>query len=188
LISKAGLYLDAAETFWQQWVVGYDPGHQGTLADRVEQAVVRLGVGWFDPLSGVEWQWWTRTKTWMQRFGLRTFLILLLATWIGFALPRLNRSWRMRQRVQRARRGEASVADATVLYERMLQVVKRQGYQKPAWFTPSEFARSLAATHLGRVVEEFTAAYNALRFGGQTAAAPRLSTLLDELERSARRP
>jgi hypothetical protein len=94
----------------------------------------------------------------------------------------------MRQRVQRARRGEASVADATVLYERMLQVVKRQGYQKPAWFTPSEFARSLAATHLGRVVEEFTAAYNALRFGGQTAAAPRLSTLLDELERSARRP
>jgi hypothetical protein len=54
LFSKAELYLDAAETFWQQWVVGYDPNHQGTLADRIEQTARRLGIGWFDSLSGVE--------------------------------------------------------------------------------------------------------------------------------------
>jgi hypothetical protein len=32
-------------------------------------------------------------------------------------------------------------------------------------------------------VGEFTAAYNALRFGGRADAAPRLSILLEELER-----
>jgi hypothetical protein len=51
-----------------------------------------------------------------------------------------------------------------------------------------EFARSLPATQLGHTVEEFTSVYNALRFGGRTEAAPRLSTLLDELERPGRRP
>ena len=43
---------------------------------------------------------------------------------------------RMRRRVERVRRGEASGADATLLYQRMLQVLRRQGYQKPVWFTP----------------------------------------------------
>jgi len=99
----------------------------------------------------------------------------------------LWRTLRMRRRVQRVRRGEASGADATLLYERMLQVLRRRGYQKPVWFTPMEFARSLPATPMGRAVEEFTAAYNAVRYGGRGDAAPRLSALLDELERAPKR-
>jgi hypothetical protein len=95
---------------------------------------------------------------------------------------------RMRRRVERVRRGEGSGADATLLYERMLQVVRRQGYQKPVWFTPVEFARSLPATHMGRTVEEFTNAYNAVRFGNRREAAPRLSALLDDLERPRKKP
>jgi hypothetical protein len=35
---------------------------------------------------------------------------------------------------------------------------------------------------LGEAVQEFTATYNALRFGGHTDAAPRLSLLLDRME------
>ena len=96
--------------------------------------------------------------------------------------PPLLRVLHIRHRVQRLRRGEASVADATLLYERMLQIARRHGYQKPAWFTPAEFAASLAGSPLGIPVREFTAAYNALRFGGRTEIAPRLSMLLDELE------
>jgi hypothetical protein len=37
---------------------------------------------------------------------------------------------------------------------------------------------------LGDAVDEFTAGYNAWRFGGRVEAAPRLSALLDELERA----
>jgi hypothetical protein len=35
---------------------------------------------------------------------------------------------------------------------------------------------------MGMLVLQFTSAYNALRFGGQADAAPRLSVLLEELE------
>jgi hypothetical protein len=70
----------------------------------------------------------------------------------------------------------------------MLRALKRQGYQKPPWFTPAEFAASLPATPLGATVVEFTGIYNSLRFGGRTEEAPRLSALLDELEQRNRRP
>ena len=70
----------------------------------------------------------------------------------------------------------------------MLYVLRRHGYHKPAWFTPAEFAASLPHGGLGSAVTEFTTTYNALRFGGRTEAAPRLSILLDELDRRDRRP
>ena len=101
----------------------------------------------------------------------------------GFAAGPLVRLMRMRQRVERVRRGQARVVDATLLYQRMLHILKRRGYQKPAWFTPAEFAASLPRSPLGDSVGEFTGTYNALRFGGHTEAAPRLSILLDRMER-----
>ncbi|MBZ5726895.1 MAG: DUF3488 and transglutaminase-like domain-containing protein [Acidobacteriia bacterium] len=182
LFSSLGLYLDAAETFWQRWVVGYDPGRQGTLAYQIERAS-RLGLRWFDAIAGTRPDWDTRAAAWLQRFGLRLLWVLLAACWIWGGLPRLVRLLRVQQRVRRVRRGQASVADATLLYERMLHVLKRRGYQKPAWFTPAEFASSLDRAPLRMAVGEFTATYNALRFGGRTEVAPRLSLLLDELER-----
>jgi transglutaminase-like putative cysteine protease len=182
LLSKAGLYVDAAETFWQQWVVGYDPNHQGSLADRVEKVVRGLGIGWVDALSGTGSDWVARAKDWTRRFGLPLAAMLVIGYGIWILAPPAYRALQMRRRVERVRRGQASVADATLLYARMLQVVERQGYQKPVWFTPIEFARSLPATNMGRAVLEFTGAYNALRFGGQMEAAPRMSALLDELE------
>jgi hypothetical protein len=92
------------------------------------------------------------------------------------------RLMRIRHRVARVRRGQASIADATLLYQRMLYILKRRGYQKPPWFTPSEFAASLPPSQLGASVGEFTATYNALRFGGHTEAASMLSILLDRME------
>jgi hypothetical protein len=90
----------------------------------------------------------------------------------------------MRRRVRRVRRGQAAAGDAALLYRRMLQVLKRRGYQKPPWFTPLEFAASLPRTPLGSTAGEFTAAYNAWRFGGRRELAPRLTALLEELEGS----
>jgi len=183
LFSKFGLYMDAAETFWQQWVVGYDPDHQGTLTDRVERTVRRLGVGWSDSLTGAGALWMGQVKGWLRRFGTAAVVIVLLAYWLWSSGPGMWRALGMRRRVKRVRRGEVNGADATLLYERMLHVMRRRGYQKPVWFTPLEFARSLPVSPMGRTVEEFTAAYNAVRYGGRSDAAPRLSTLLDELER-----
>jgi hypothetical protein len=83
---------------------------------------------------------------------------------------------------RRLRRGEASVADATVLYERMLELLARLGYQKPAWYTANEFASTLPNGDLRLLVFEFSRAYNAVRFGGRSDAAPELTRLLELLE------
>jgi hypothetical protein len=185
LFTRLALYLDATETFWQEWVVTYDIARQGTLAYRMEQSAHRLGIRWFDAVLAVRSGWNTFVSGGARRFGIPVaggvamfFLLWLL----GRPLIRLLR---MRQRVERVRRGEASVADATLLYQRMLEILGKRGYQKPPWFTPTEFAASLPRTGLGVAVAEFTATYNALRFGGHTDAAPRLSILFEEMERAA---
>jgi hypothetical protein len=185
LAARFGLYLDAAETFWRQWVVGYDAGAQGSLGDRFEQRARRLGLAWFDSLSSLGGGWNTAAAlAWARRFGLRAAIVAAMAVWIWFLAPALVRLLRMRRRVERVRRGDASRGDATLLYERMLAILKRRGYQKPAWFTPAEFAASLADSPMAAGVREFTAAYNALRFGGRTEVAPRLSALLDEMDQA----
>ncbi len=186
-LTKIGLYLDAAETFWQQWIVGYDSGQQGSLMDKLERGARGLGIRWFDVLTVFGSGWDARVAAWFKRWYMPVLVVLLVAVWLWLAGPPLVRLLRIRRRVERVRRGQASVADATLLYRRMLHVVKRHGYHKPSWFTPAEFAGSLPPGGLGSAVTEFTAAYNAMRFGGRTEVAPRLSVLLDQLERRERR-
>jgi transglutaminase-like putative cysteine protease len=186
LLTKLALYADAIETFWQEWVVSYDLGHQATLADKMQQNGRRMGLHWLDRTMDLAAYWKPRVESWLGSYGLLALLGLAAGALGGWSGPKLWRVWRMRLGVRRLRRGEASVADATLLYHRMLKLLKRRGYQKPAWFTPYEFASSLPASELGMLVTRFTSAYNALRFGGQAEAAPRLSALLEELERQGR--
>jgi hypothetical protein len=163
--------------------VSYDPGHQGTLADKLQQGAGRLGIRWFDSLSGAESSWAQHLNAWFKLYGARILVLVLLGCFLWRFGPPLVRMLRIRRRVDQVRRGHASVADATLLYARMLQILKRRGFSKPLWFTPAEFAASLPATTLAARVAEFTTTYNALRFGGRTEVAPHLSALLDELDR-----
>ena len=182
LLARAGLYLDAAQTFWQEWVLGYDEGRQGALADRTEQGARRVGIRWYDALAAVQSGWKTYSRAVTRTAVVRAAIIAAVVLWAWLVGPPLVRLLRMRRRVDRVRRGQASVGDATLLYERMLRILRRRGFQKPAWFTPAEFANSLPPGPVGAAVGEFTAAYNAMRFGGRTGVAPRLSLLLDTLE------
>jgi len=67
------------------------------------------------------------------------------------------------------------------MYERMLHMLRRRGFQRLAWQSPAEFARLLPASPLASLVEEFTRAYNELRFGGRRSAAARLAALLAQI-------
>jgi transglutaminase-like putative cysteine protease len=181
LLTKLALYADAVETFWQEWVVSYDLGHQATLADRMEQASRRVSLRWLDRVFDTGGNW-TSARQWLVRTGLWWLLAFACGVLGAWFTPKLWRMWRMRLGVWRLRRGQVSVADATLLYRRVLKLLKRRGYEKPAWLTPYEFACSLPPSETGMLVLQFTSAYNALRFGGQADAAVRLSALLEELE------
>ena len=180
LWTRAGLVLDAADQFWQDWVVGYDFERQITLAARMQESGRNLRFPWLGDCA-------PRTMEIECARAARAYVVEIL---ILFALaavailygPSLLRKLRADLRVRRAQRGEAQASDATLLYERMLRVLERRGLQKPPWLTPAEFARVLPPSELAMLVEDLTGAYNEFRFGGRRDAAPRMVRLLRRIE------
>jgi len=181
LLAKIALWMDATDTFWQDWVLRYDRSRQFILAAQLDRASRQLRLGWITGWGDTVGQWESQFAAWSKSYGLGLIILVAFAAALVFAGPRALRSLRMLHRVRRVREGQASAGDATVLYERMLDVLRSRGFQKPDWFTPREFAASLPA-ETGMLVDQFTAAYNDLRFGGRLDAAPRLTLLLEELE------
>jgi protein-glutamine gamma-glutamyltransferase len=178
LWTRAGLVLDAADQFWQDWVVGYDFERQITLASRMQESG-----------RSFRFPWWGETAAQMEKSvrAARAYAVEALGLFALAALaiiygPTLLRKLRADLRVRRAQRGEAQASDATLLYERMLRVLERRGLQKPPWLTPAEFARVLPASELAMLVEDLTGAYNQFRFGGRRDAAPRMVRLLRRIE------
>ncbi len=180
--TRLGFYADAAEVFWNDWVLNYNLDRQLQLASKMGESSRHVGVSWFDG-SGLGF-----AKAWkeLSDFAIRHAFLLL-----GMVLLALTgrvfgkdgwRWWKTRQRVLKVQRGEAEASDATLLYRRMLQVLHRRGIEKPVWLTPFEFARVVQEPELSLLVEDLTAAYNELRFGGNSDAAGRIVRLLDQLE------
>ena len=168
------MYLDAADTAWQQWVMAYKPGQQAALAFGFRNKLRALGEGGPDFVAGGMVP------------GLRWWLIALAAGAVIAIVwrvrwPRLWNQWEARRRMRKIRRGEGTANDARILYERMLESMARRGFQKPAWFTPMEFARNLPARERERI-GGFTTAYNEVRFGGDPAGTARLAQMLESMD------
>jgi len=181
LWNRAGLVLDAADQFWQDWVVGYDFERQITLAARMQNSGRNFRFAWLSELGDAA----SHVETGVNAARAYVVQILVLFALTALAIlygPSLLRKLRADLRVRRAQRGEALASDATLLYERMLRVLERRGLQKPPWLTPSEFARVLPASELAMLVEDLTGAYNEFRFGGRRDAAPRMVRLLRRIE------
>ena len=176
--TRLNWYLDAAETFWDEWVLHYDLSRQLFLASKMESSSRDLSTHGMDRLRAQASQLLANLTGWSRRHGLAALAGLALAAAAFVAVPRIRAHFRSRRRLRQAARGEAQPSDATLLYERMLSVLKKRGFQRLAWQTPAEFAGVLPASTLASLVKEFTRAYNELRFGGQPSAAARLAVLL----------
>ena len=183
LWTRLAFYADAADTFWQEWVVSYDLGRQLTLADSMEQSSRRFRLDWLDWAGGPVMRWESQTRAWLQRYALQALLAFAAALGCILLGPKLWGLLRMRQQARRAQLGRASMADATVLYTRFLDMLRSKGYSKPPWFTPTEFVRSLRSPEIAAIAGQFVTAYQELRFGGKAEAAPKLFLLLEELKR-----
>ena len=180
--TRLGFYADAAEMFWQDWVLNYNLDRQLQLATRMGESSRHVGLNWFDGIGPA----FTRSRDAVLDFGKRYGLLLLGVAGFALLLQQFGHSgwrwWNARQRVLKVQRGEAEASDATLLYQRMLKVLRRRGIEKPVWLTPFEFAHVLQEPELSLLVEDLTAAYNELRFGGNAEAAGRIVGLLEELE------
>ena len=180
---RLGFYMDAADTFWQEWVLSYNLDRQLILAAQMQDSSRTYGSRWWDRARSTALDWKEAVGGWGRRYGMLTLIAAVLAGAAWRGLPRLWTWLKALARVRQAQRGAARASDATLLYARMLAVLRRQGFEKPAWITPSEFARLLPASETARQVESFTAAYNSLRFGGDRGAAFRMMQALEALQR-----
>jgi transglutaminase-like putative cysteine protease len=183
LSSRVSLFFDAAEQFWQEWVVGYDQDRQFSLASRVEESGRRFRFRW---LEGA-FAWLKDSAKAGASYAPLVVVLVALALAAGLAGPSIARWWKGWLRTRRLSRGQGQASDATLLYVRMLEMLERRGVQKPPWITPNEFARGgvqrAGPPEIAAVVEDLTTAYNEFRFGGRSDVAPRMVQLLDRLGR-----
>ncbi len=182
---RLGLYLDAAETLWQEWVVGYDLDRQLTLAFHVDQSR-RLGAPW------LERQWKRLAGAWRQAAQGGSWRALAGPAGIAAALVLAGLAVAFRRRIARALerrrtgRGPGEPADAAHeaarLYRRMLAAMHKRGVEKAAFQTAGEFATGVSPGEAAPLVAEFTAAYHALRYGQDPQQAARMALLLRRIE------
>jgi transglutaminase-like putative cysteine protease len=183
---RAALYLDAAESFWREWVISYDFSHQYIL----EKAA----------LSGTRSSL-DRTRTWARRSYARllnlvrrsqreaeqaptrwfagsagiAFLLLLLGN-----AGRIARMIRMRGLEAHPERSPDQAA--AMWYERMARYLAGRGVKKSTAQTAQEFVRVIEDERLRTRVGRFTDAYESARFGNSSDDAQRLPELYEEVE------
>jgi transglutaminase-like putative cysteine protease len=174
IATTIGYYLDAADTFWQEWVLNYDLARQFILGATIELGL--RDMAWLlNPGTPNLPQLNRRTiATYVAPVILLLLAISMLGTFGRSWLESLRSMWHYR-RIDAA---TAKPSDAAILYEHMLRIMKKRGYEKPAWFTPREFASTVGQA----AVNDFTDSYNSLRYGGDPSAAERMKQILQELD------
>jgi protein-glutamine gamma-glutamyltransferase len=182
LWTRLGFYADAAEMFWQDWVLNYNLDRQLQLAVKMGESSRHVGMNGFEGVG----PFFLRMSTTIFDFVKLHGAILLGIIALGILSTQFGgdgwRWWNTRRRVLKVQRGQGEASDATLLYHRMLRVLHRRGIEKPVWLTPFEFAKVVQEPELSILVEDLTAAYNELRFGGNPEAAGRIVGLLEKLE------
>lgn len=168
---RLSMYFEAADNAWREWIVSYDLGHQAIAVAEFEAAWRRV----FNPTA-------LRRMAAMGAW-LAAGLALCALGWVfGPGLVKLwKRKTLLRRMARRIARSGGSPADASVIYQQMLDRLARQGFLKSPSVTPLEFAAQLPAAE-GRLAKQFTEVYNAVRFGGDAMATARLAVLLAEFD------
>jgi len=189
--NRGMLYLDAMASFWREWVVNYDTGHQYNLGHEV----ARNSLEWFQRVRG-----WARRQHEAllkaarqtqqtvshspRRWGASAVVTVLLLLFAA----NLRQVWRALRRRRLAARPEKSPRlAATIWYERMARMLARRGWRKSPAQTPNEFLTCIQDQAVRESVAKFIGHYESARFGGLAEDAQRLPELFEEISSAARR-
>jgi protein-glutamine gamma-glutamyltransferase len=188
--SRVSLYVDAMASFWREWIVNYDVGHQQSLAvsagNRSRQVFAALRRWWhrhYKQLLAAARH--TRgamagsPRRWSLGGGLVAALLLFVVNARGLlqSLGKLQLAARPERSPRRA---------ASIWYERMTKRVARRGWRKLPTQTPDEFVSAIDDAGVRDRVAEFTRHYESARFDDSVEDVRRLPELYEEIAGSSR--
>jgi transglutaminase-like putative cysteine protease len=183
--SRLFLYVDAAASFWREWVINYDVTHQRSLGEGAGQSSRRL----YNDLR----DWYSRTYQSLLNSARRTHQQITRSPgqWLGgsvavsgLLLVLLNIRQIVRaiaNRRLRAHPDRAPRESATLWYERLLRRLARRGWRKSPGQTPQDFVAAIQEPALQKKVATFTRAYESARFGQSVEGARALPELFGEI-------
>ena len=191
LLTRLGQYADWLEITWNEWVIGYDMGHQLVLAQNLQRSSRNWGEtarAWFEKKqhSGKEWMKALQFRHSTLGLLLPVGMVLLLVALHFDLIGRLFRGVRLFFQVRAAKVPRSNPQLASRLYAEMLRVLARQGLMRVASQTPLEFAAAVDAPDLAPTVQEFTRIYSQARFGEAPCDTTRLGQLLDQVRAALR--
>jgi hypothetical protein len=190
LMTRLDFYWDWFQLQWSEWVVNYDFLHQDALAQtlrstsrdwtaRLRSEVERARNAGAESLQ--RWQDAITAAPLRIPMALVLIFAVVMFTHSSALRERLSLIWRLR-----IHRGPLPPQVAALSYRRMLRLLEQRGWKKSPEQTPLEFAAAIPGGGLVAPVRQLTAAYQAVRFGGQSPDASQLASLLAEVQAALR--
>jgi transglutaminase-like putative cysteine protease len=185
------LYLDAAQSFWREWIISYDSSHQYVLgkaaAGGTRSSLDRTRL-WLQSRYRQMLNWARRSQQQAEHSPIHWLVWSLAAGLFLFSLANAARLARMlRARKLRNHPEDSPHEAASLWYQRMAKSLSRRGLNKSAGQTPQEFVRIIEDQTLRSKVARFTDAYEAARFGNSSDNASLLPDLFEEVELSTKK-
>ena len=183
--SRMQLYVDAAASFWREWIINYDISHQRTLGkdaatssrqfldearrwiERQHRALLRSARRAHDHFTNFPVRW----------LGGSIAFAAVLITLLN--LGRMVSGWRNRS--LRAHPERAPRESAALWYDRMVDRMARLGWRKSPSETPLDFVAAIQEAALQKKVARFTRAYESARFGKSADDAQSLPQLFRDI-------
>ena len=182
LFAKLANWIDAADLFWQDWVLQYDHERQFKIAAALDKGGLKNVLSRPSRSRQLR-ELTTATKAWLWVYGPYLFAFVILGSLAWVLTPWLRARHQERLRRARLQTGQASPSDGAFLYRKLLDLLATHGFTKPASTTPLEFARELPPSETASRVAGFTHAYHRFRFGADRAAAQQMLEHYDAIER-----
>jgi hypothetical protein len=188
---RALLYLDAAQSFWREWVVSYDSSHQSVLGQAAlsgTRTSLEKARFWARVRYARMLNWARHSQREAQNAPVRWLVGGLGAACMLLLLGNAGRITRfLRTRRLRTHPERSPEQAAAMWYERMARHMARRGVRKSKSQTAGEFVRIVPEERLRLRVGEFTAAYESARFANSSEDARRLPELYEEVETAGRK-
>jgi len=179
--SRMRLYVDAAASFWREWVVNYDVVHQRTLGEDAATSSRQFfdeARRWIERQHRAMLQLARRVHEHFTNFPVRWLGGIVAFAAVLIALLNLRRLvGGLRNRSLRAHPERAPRESAALWYDRMVGRMARLGWRKSPSQTPLDFVAAIQEATLQKKVARFTRAYESARFGKSVDDAQRLPEL-----------